>query len=74
MEEILIEREFIIDSRLMRVMKSRKQLGHHKLVKYCCKMITIFKPDGNLINKRIELLLERNYIRRDESDSNSYTN
>ena len=54
-------------------MKSRKQLKHHELVQDCCKMIKIFKPDGNLINKRIELLIERNYIRRDESDWNSYS-
>jgi hypothetical protein len=37
------------------------------------KMITIFKPDVNFIKKRIESLIEREYLRRDELDWNTYS-
>ena len=31
-------------------------------------MITLFKPDVIIVKKRIENLIERKYIRRDEKD------
>lgn len=31
-------------------------------------MITLFKPDVIFVKKRIENLIEREYIRRDEKD------
>ena len=35
-------------------------------------MINTFKPDANFIKKRIESLIDREYLRRDENDFNRY--
>jgi CRISPR/Cas system-associated endonuclease Cas1 len=67
------EREIVVDTQLVRLMKSRQLMKHHELVQDCIKMITIFKPDVNFIKKRIESLIEREYLRRDELDLNTYS-
>ncbi|CAK68276.1 unnamed protein product (macronuclear) [Paramecium tetraurelia] len=72
MEQINKQREFVVDSQLVRLMKSRKTIKHHELLENCQQMISIFKPDILFIKKRIENLIEREYIRRDEKDWNIY--
>lgn len=73
MEQIVKEREFVVDSHLVRLMKSRKTMKHSELVQDCIKMINVFVPDVNFIKKRIESLIEREYIKRDEEDWNKYS-
>ncbi|CAD8125779.1 unnamed protein product [Paramecium sonneborni] len=68
MEQINKQREFVVDSQLVRLMKSKKTIKHHELLESCQSMISIFKPDVLFIKKRIENLIEREYIRRDEKD------
>lgn len=36
-------------------------------------MVNTFKPDVNFIKKRIESLIEREYLKRDENDWNTYS-
>ncbi|CAD8111381.1 unnamed protein product [Paramecium primaurelia] len=72
MEQINKQREFVVDSQLVRLMKSKKTIKHHELLENCQQMISIFKPDILFIKKRIENLIEREYIRRDEKDWNIY--
>ncbi|CAD8126267.1 unnamed protein product [Paramecium sonneborni] len=71
-EQINKQREFVVDSQLVRLMKSKKTVKHHELLENCQCMISIFKPDILFIKKRIENLIEREYIRRDEKDWNIY--
>ncbi|CAD8209055.1 unnamed protein product [Paramecium pentaurelia] len=72
MEQLNKQREFVVDSQLVRLMKSKKTIKHHELLENCQSMISIFKPDVLFIKKRIENLIERDYIRRDEKDWNIY--
>jgi len=48
-------------------MKGRRILTHNELVVDTIKLITLFKPDIQLIKRRIESLIEREYLKRDEN-------
>lgn len=59
------ERSGHIDSALVRIMKQRKQLPHVNLVNEALTLlIPRFKPDTNMIKKRIESLIDREYLER----------
>ncbi|CAD8206715.1 unnamed protein product [Paramecium octaurelia] len=71
-EQLIKQREFVVDSQLVRTMKSKKSVTHSDLIAQCAQIITIFKPDTKFIKKRIENLIDREYIKRDERDCNLY--
>jgi cullin 3 len=59
------ERAGHIDSAIVRIMKQRKQLPHVNLVNEALTLlIPRFKPDTNGIKKRIESLIDREYLER----------
>jgi cullin 3 len=63
----------IIDAALVRIMKSRKKLDHITLISETTKHLSSkFMPDPNLIKKRIEGLIERDYLDRDKEDNRYY--
>ena len=67
------DRKHIIDATLVKVMKSRKKLDHNTLIAECTKILSNkFQPDPMAIKKRIEGLIEREYIERDEADRRIY--
>ncbi|CAD8068114.1 unnamed protein product [Paramecium primaurelia] len=59
------QRELVID-------ENKKTINHHELLQNCQSMISIFRPDQQFIKNRIESLIERSYIVRDETDLNVY--
>ena len=61
----LAERENGIDACLIKLMKKNKLIKHNDLIEDFFKVQTAFKPDSALIKKRIESLMEREYIKRD---------
>jgi len=62
------QREFIVDSVGVRVMKSRRTIQYNDLISEIINLITMFQPDPKFIKKRIESLIEREFIKRDEGD------
>ncbi|GMH80749.1 hypothetical protein TL16_g08679, partial [Triparma laevis f. inornata] len=66
------DRSVNIDASLVRIMKSRKTLGHQALVAEVLEQMVLFKPDARAIKKRIESLLEREYLERSENGNNVY--
>lgn len=59
------ERGLAIDSAIVRVMKQRRQLPHALLVTEAMQMLSSrFHPEGNMIKKRIESLIDREYLER----------
>ncbi|XP_054804609.1 cullin-1-like [Prosopis cineraria] len=73
MEDVNKDRKYLIDAAIVRIMKSRKVLGHQQLVLECVEFLSrMFKPDLKAIKKRIEDLILRDYLERDEDDSNTY--
>nr|XP_048320698.1 cullin-1-like isoform X2 [Ziziphus jujuba var. spinosa] len=72
-ENVDKDRPYAIDASIVRIMKSRKVVGHQQLVMECVEQLGhIFKPDFNAIKKRIEGLITRDYLERDEDNPNQY--
>ncbi len=66
------DRTIVIEASIVRIMKARKQLQHQQLVGEVMHQLTFFKPDTTAIKRRVEALIEREYLERDASDPNIY--
>ncbi|XP_042421758.1 cullin-1-like [Zingiber officinale] len=66
------DRKYVVDACLIRIMKSRKVLNHQQLITECVEQLKVFKPDLKLIKKRIEDLINREYLERDSENLNLY--
>lgn len=72
-EDVDKDRRYAIDASIVRIMKSRKVLGHQQLVLECVEQLTrMFKPDFKAIKKRIEDLITRDYLERDKDNPNLF--
>ncbi|XP_008802119.1 cullin-1 [Phoenix dactylifera] len=72
-EDVDKDRRYAIDASIVRIMKSRKALGHQQLVMECVEQLNrMFKPDFRAIKKRIEDLITRDYLERDKDNPNLY--
>ncbi|KAG2389472.1 hypothetical protein C9374_014032 [Naegleria lovaniensis] len=72
-EQVEEERKMVVDAVIVRIMKSRKVLSHRELVLETTKQLQQrFMPAPTLIKKRIENLIEREYLERDENDRQTY--
>jgi len=67
-----LDREMILDSIMMRIMKSRRTLEHSQLLMETRNQIQLFSPEVSMMKKRIQSLLERDYLRRDETQNHIY--
>lgn len=61
-----------MDSKIVKIMKTSKQVNHSKLVSETIQMIKIFRADPVMIKQRIEALIMREYLERDENDPTLY--
>ena len=67
------DRKLIIDAAIVRIMKSRKRLDHPSLLLETTRHLqTKFMPDPLMIKKRIEGLIDREYLERDKDDKKYY--
>jgi len=67
------DRKHEIEACIVRIMKSRKQLNHNQLVTEVVEqLIKRFQPSPVIIKKRIEGLIEREYIKRADHDRKLY--
>ena len=67
------ERRHQIEAAIVRIMKSRKTLAHNELVAEVCRQLAVrFTPIPQSIKKRIESLIEREYIQRHKDDPKQY--
>eukprot|EP00736_Rhodelphis_marinus_P010004 Rmarinus@m.9311 len=61
-----------IEAAIVRTMKARKLVEHSELVAEVMKQLQSFVPNPTDIKKRIENLIERDYMERDEKDTRTY--
>ncbi|KAH7106342.1 Cullin-domain-containing protein [Auriculariales sp. MPI-PUGE-AT-0066] len=68
------ERRHQTEACIVRIMKDRKTMQHNTLVHEVTRQLsTRFQPNPNDIKKRIESLIEREYLARSPTDKRSYT-
>jgi len=67
------DRKHHIEAAIVRIMKSRKTMEHSTLILEVTKqLMTRFKPEPQIIKKRIESLIEREYLERSKTDRKIY--
>ncbi|TPX31468.1 hypothetical protein SmJEL517_g05201 [Synchytrium microbalum] len=67
------ERKHMLEAAIVRVMKARKKMVHNDLVIEVTKQLTgRFAPTPPMVKKRIEGLIEREYLERDKTDRKLY--
>lgn len=65
------QREFEIEAAMVRVMKSRNRLAWNKLQVEVINILSQrFTPPAKVLKKRLESLIDRQFMTRDESDPN----
>ncbi|TKR80929.1 hypothetical protein L596_014900 [Steinernema carpocapsae] len=68
------DRKHEVEAAIVRVMKARKKLLHNQLITEVTDQLKArFLPDPVLIKKRIESLIDREYLERDRTDHRSYS-
>merc|ERR1711879_1071284 len=68
---VTLERQYQIDAAIVRVMKTRKSLSHPLLINELYNQLR-FPVEPVDIKKRIESLIEREYLERDAEKSQIY--
>lgn len=71
-EKIDEDRTYVIEATIVRIMKSRKILSHVELVGLVIEQLQMFRPEPKTVKGRIEKLIEREYIERDETNTHIY--
>lgn len=69
---LLKQRNIIIESLIIRIMKAKQKITHIELVNELPQINLNFVPDVAMIKNRIEILIERGYISRDINELNTY--
>eukprot|EP00051_Salpingoeca_urceolata_P005689 m.75917 g.75917 ORF g.75917 m.75917 type:complete len:741 (-) comp14498_c0_seq1:51-2273(-) len=70
-ERVFLDRGFVIDAAIVRIMKTRKKLRHNLLITELYEQLKFpCKPTD--LKKRIESLIDREYLERDSNDSQTY--
>jgi cullin 1 len=72
-ETVVEDRRHAIEAAIVRVMKQHKTLDHQMLIMEVSKLCNpVFKPEPRAIKARIEELINREYLARDETSTSSY--
>jgi len=66
------DRSNAIEAAIVRIMKARKRMAHHQLVAEVLSQLHFFRPDPRVVKRRIEHLIDREYLERDAEQSSIY--
>ncbi|XP_065367431.1 cullin-4A [Calliphora vicina] len=70
-ERVFQDRQYQIDAAIVRIMKMRKTLSHNLLITELFNQLTFPVKPADL-KKRIESLIDRDYMERDKDNQNQY--
>lgn len=66
------DRSIAVDASVVRIMKSRKTMQHNDLIAEVLSQLAFFKPNPRVIKRRIEALIDREYLERSSEDNRTY--
>ena len=67
------DRRHLVEAATVRIMKARKTLHHNELIAEVTKQLSVrFTPSPQFVKKRIESLIEREYLERSLDDHRVY--
>jgi cullin 3 len=67
------DRRHLVEAALVRIMKARKSLHHNDLIAEVTRQLSVrFTPAPQFVKKRIESLIEREYLERSSQDIRVY--
>lgn len=69
---VIQDRKLVIEAAVVRIMKARQKLTHAELVAEVMEQLKNFKPETKMIKARIEDLITRLYLKRDEAQQGLY--
>ncbi|KAJ3032202.1 UNVERIFIED_CONTAM: Cullin-4 [Siphonaria sp. JEL0065] len=70
-EKVFTDRQYQVDAAIVRIMKTRKKLTHTLLIAELFEQLK-FPIKAQDLKKRIESLIDREYLERESSDSSTY--
>ena len=65
-------RHIAIEAAIVRIMKARKTLQHQQLLAEVLAQLSFFNPNPRVVKKRIEALIDREYLERSADNSSVY--
>jgi cullin 3 len=72
-EKVDEDRRHMVEATIVKVMKTRRKIEHNALIAEATKILSQkFSPDPTMIKKRIESLIDREYMERDSEDRRFY--
>ena len=69
---LMESRGHVIEAAIVRIMKARRQLSHVDLTAEIMRHVTFFVPDVKAVKQRIERLIDKGFLERDETDAKMY--
>ncbi|KAJ3087322.1 Cullin-4 [Quaeritorhiza haematococci] len=70
-EKVFQDRQYQVDAAIVRIMKTRKTLSHQQLMTELFEQLK-FPVKASDLKKRVESLIDREYLERDKEDSSKY--
>lgn len=66
------DRSIAIEAAIVRIMKARKTLQHQQLLSEVLAQLSFFNPNPRVVKKRIEALIDREYLERSSENTGVY--
>jgi len=67
------DRTIAIEAAIVRIMKARKVCSHQQLVGEVLTQLSFFRPNPKVVKRRIEALIDREYLARNKDSPNVYS-